>query len=379
MWLTNVGLGSILTPAVLAAFLTGARPSLQGDILSRPVVDFPGRSYDAVGIGEEIHYWIDRAEREGPEAVICWKAVGGTAIPITGPSILVTADLGPKDGRLLVSAWRADPGTAKPGPKATAPDLRRWARVQAAALPRRERPRAGSDVPAGPAVPDGLRKELYRMDSLREGTKTPFAEVEKLGAGLLRQYPGPAERGQVYYTLAHVHAQSGLVHPERVIEYARKALACPLDPLQAPRLYVYWGDAELIRRARNGEPREARRKWSAVPYLEGLNEALQYNLPDKAPETPTDHALKSMTSRKRIVGREEYKRNVESYIAATEGAYFQQTMIKQRDVLIGQLLHLYGRGPTDPELRTLAETVLRDPRTVDRVLAAMKAGMWGPR
>ena len=73
------------------------------------------------------------------------------------------------------------------------------------------------------------------------------------------KYPGARERGQIYYMLAHVHAQSGLVHPERVIDYAKQALAQPLEPLQVPQLYVYWGDATQI--ARRKEPLTERRKW----------------------------------------------------------------------------------------------------------------------
>src|SRR5262249_30305591 len=125
-----------------------------------------------------------------------------------------------------------------------------------------------------------LQAELVKLDAMRNGKKTPFADLEERGSALLEKYPGAIERGQIYYTLSHVHAQSGLVHPERVVEYSKKALEQPLEALQVPRMYVYWGDAIRLAKAREGPPAE-RRKWSAVIYLAGLREVLRHKLPAK--------------------------------------------------------------------------------------------------
>jgi hypothetical protein len=352
------------------------KPTLQGDILCRAVDDFPGRSQDRFGIGEEVKFWVDRAEREGPEAVICWMATGATLYPVVGAGVIV--DVGGEPGKFVVSAWREDGDSPKPPPPAPRADPRHWARDQVAALPKRERPGMAEEPPPAPAIPDALRKELHRMDSMRKGRETPFADVEALGRELLKKYTMPAERGQIYYQLVHVHAQSGLVHPERVIEYARKALEQPLEPLQAPRLYVYWGDAEQIARAKSKEPREARRKWATVIYLEGLLEVLQYRLPDKAPPLPAvskrgDALLLAIRVQELKGGG---KIMITDDMPARRRAEFQRAMIQHRDVLVGQILGLYGRGPAEPELRALAEGVLRDPMAVERLLAAMRGGKW---
>src|SRR5207244_796263 len=100
--------------------------------------------------------------------------------------------------------------------------------------------------------------ELYQLDQLRNGLETPFARVEELRRKLLAKYPGSKERGQIYYWLAHVHAQSGIVHPDTVVAYVKKALEHPLEDRQIPELYVYWGDALQVALAR--QPLAARRK-----------------------------------------------------------------------------------------------------------------------
>src|SRR5262249_36349754 len=152
------------------------------------------------------------------------------------------------------------------------------------------------------------------------------------------------ERGQIYYMLAHVHAQSGLVHPERVIEYAQKALAQPLEPLQVPRMYVYWGDAVQV--SRGNEPLTERRKWSAVVYLAGLRELLQHPLPAKAPQLP---GVTRGLVRDAPPGREgeEARRTHAQKMEAGPGAESVGAMIQHRNVLTGQHAALYGRTHVD--------------------------------
>src|SRR5262245_9414743 len=88
-------------------------PALRGQIKFRPVVDFPGRSYEHFGVCEEIRYWIEPEDGEGPEAVVAWYARGATVYPVIGTATLVT--LGDEPGTFDVSATRRDPGRTEAG------------------------------------------------------------------------------------------------------------------------------------------------------------------------------------------------------------------------------------------------------------------------
>ncbi len=359
----------------------GEPPPLRGEIKHRAVAEFPlPRDRTVFGIGEEVDYWIDPPDADGPDAVIGWQVEGtATVYPVIGPATMVTVGMMGADSRFTVSAARRDPGriTAAQKPAAVGDsavaDFQSWLREQLAALPKGERAPASGDPPAEPEYPKELRAELRRLDGLRQGRQTPLAEVDELGRKLLETYTGAKERGQIYYQLAHVHAQSGLAHPERVIAYARKALEHPLEPLQVPRMYVYWGDAVHVTRAK--EPLVARRKWSAVIYLAGLREMLRFPLPGKAPEVPVMARGLGRDADPRSA--EGTRRRLAEIAAARRKAEFQGAMIQHRNILTGQIAALYHRHPVAPEeMRALAEGVLRDPRSLDRFLRAVKGARW---
>jgi hypothetical protein len=362
-------------------------PALHGQIKYRPVDDFPGRSYDSFGVCEEIRYWLDPEDGEGPDAVIAWYAQGATVYPVIGTATLVT--IGDQPGKFCVAAARRDLGRAEAGrrpagaqegadkPKSgPSVDLKYWLREQVAALPKLQPEPPADAAPKGIEVPKELRAELLKLDGLRKGPKTPFAELDERGKTLLEKYPGANERGQIYYMLAHVHAQSGMVHPERIVEYSKKALDGPLEALQVPRMYVYWGDAVRISKAREAKgPPAERRKWSAVIYLAGLREVLRYKLPAKVVQPPPlDRGL----VRNPPPGKEEEARQLlAKHVAAQNLAYFQDAMKFHRDVLTRQLASLYYRPVRDAEeLEAIAAGVLRDPGLQGRFMRAVKGGKW---
>ena len=257
--------------------------------------------------------------------------------------------------------------------KQAAAEVAKWLRAQIASLPKRQQVPDGDDQPASVEYPKELRGELSRLDGMRKGTGTDFVKVDEVGRTLLKKYPGPKEQGQIYYWLAHVHAQSGLVHPERVMEYARKALEQPLEPLQVPRLYVYWGDAIQVSRAK--DPPAERRKWSAVIYLAGLREVLEYSLPAKAPELPAITRILIRGPRGGI--NEEVRRRQAEQWAARHKAEFLRDMVQHRNILVGQLAGLYQQGNVAPdELRQLAAGVLRNLWAEDRLMRALKGAPW---
>jgi hypothetical protein len=349
-------------------------PALRGQMKHRAVAEFPlPRDRTRFGIGEEVEYWLEPRDAEGPDAIIGWRAEGGVVYPAIGPATVVT--LGMEAGSFSVTARRRERSPAdQKGKSPAAVDLKKWARAQSAAFPKGERDPLENGLPVASGTAKKFNVDLYVLDSRRKGTATAFAEVDALGRELLDKNPGAKERGQINYMLAHVHAQSGLVHPQRVIEYAQKALAQPLEPLQVPRMYVYWGDAVQV--SHGNQPLTERRKWAAVVYLAGLRELLQHPLPAKAPELP---GIERGLIRDARPGREmeEARRIHAKQMEARRRAEFVGAMIQHRNILTGQLAALYGRMPVDyDELRELAGGVLRDERMVTRFLRAVKGAPW---
>jgi hypothetical protein len=221
-------------------------------------------------------------------------------------------------------------------------------------------------------VAQDLQSELHTLNTMRtkrpKGTAIDLDAVDRRGAKLLENYPDPKDQGQIYYTLADIHAQSGMVHPERVAEYAQKALKYPQDPGQKERLYVYWGDALQL-----GNPKEAfpdRRRSAVQPYLEGLKALLEYDLPGKPPEVPTVNRFEADPP------DEELERQHKQEWAAHKRATFQREMIMHRDVLIGQIAGLYGRKPyAKDEVKRLARDTFDNSALVDKLLAAVDVKM----
>jgi len=373
----------LLTPALAMAQAQPAQepsdahsrpPPIRGNIKHQAVAEFPlPRDRTEFGIGEEVDFWIEPKDGEGPDAVIAWWVDGtATVYPVLGIRTRVTLDLTDKDSGFIVRAERRDvasaAGAASAQKPAGAADWKRWVREQLQALPQGEREPVGTSAPQARTYAKDFLADVYRIDALRNGKQTSFDKLENLGRELLANYAAPRERGPIYYWLAHVHAQGGLAHPERAAEYAQKALEHPLEPLQVPRLYVYWGDAVQI--ARGKEPLTTRRKHAAVIYLAGLREVIRYPLPAQAPK----HRNLAVIDIVRAAGQDEQRQE-----AARELFEFQSAMVHHRSVLVRQIADLYHCEPAaDNELRELAAVVLREPWAVDRFLRALKGAPWEP-
>jgi hypothetical protein len=224
----------------------------------------------------------------------------------------------------------------------------------------------------GGLVTQDFKSDLHTLATMRKGRGTDLDAVDRRGAKLLEKYPDPKDQGQIYYTLADVHAQSEMAHPERVADYAHKALEYPQEPGQRERLYVYWGDALQL-----ANPKEAfpdRRRSAVQPYLEGLKALLEYHLPDKPPEVPAVNSFEADPPNGPVY--EALKRQHDQEWAAHNEAVFQREMIKHRDVLIGQIAGLYGRKPyAKDEVERLAHETLDNSALVDKLLAAVDVKM----
>ena len=208
-----------------------------------------------------------------------------------------------------------------------------------------------------------LKDDLRWIDKLRNGRRTPLDEVDRRGEELLNKYSAPNEQGRIYYQLAHMHAQSGVLRPEQVIAYATKALQCPLELSQRMRLHTYWGDALLIPKEK--KPFATKRREAAPVYLKGLRNLIALKLPEKPPETELMGFFNGPNA-------EENRRKGEEQSARRQQIDFQREMINHRQVLQGQIVSLYGRRPVaTEELKDMATNILGEGKDLDRLMTAV--------
>jgi len=221
-----------------------------------------------------------------------------------------------------------------------------------------------------------LEEKLYEIDKLRLGKKTPFDKAEKMCSELLAKYTEPEQQGKIYCQLAEVYAQSGQVRPRKTIEFSEKALEYPLDPVTRLQLYVYWGDAIQVahRGVRNHELVVARRK-AVMPYLHGLKQTLDYNLPQENPDLPAVgkfnyHGPTDSDYYQQLV------RKHQEQVEARKLAMFQRDMIQHRDALVGQISYMYSRFPfASDEIKKLATQVLQHEGAVESLMSAVNAAV----
>jgi hypothetical protein len=289
---------------------------------------------------------------------VVWEASGaGSVWPVTGPSTVLTAGTPAAADTVEVQATvngSETKGIGGPAVRTPPPGV-----VAQAARPETEH---------------DLFSALQALDRLRRGSKTPFDEVERAAGELLTKYPDPKDRGQIYYELAHVYVQSGLVRPQSALDYVKKAMQCPLAPQQQIRLYGYWGSILLM--LRRTDPLPQRRREATVVFLDGLVQLRKLDLPEKPPEIPTT-VLVDLDPTTDTAAKEAEQRN-RRYMAAVERAEFLREMIRYREGLTSQIAWLYSREPrATQELRELVIKTTHDlqlaDRLVDRVDRQIKA------
>ncbi len=215
---------------------------------------------------------------------------------------------------------------------------------------------------------DELGKRLAVLDNQPRGTRTPFDLVDSESADLLKKYPDPADQGRIYFQLAHSYVQSGMRRPgdtDRAIEFAQKALACPLDPAKRLRLYVYWGDAIIL--SAPDRPIVERRAAAAAAYLKGLKEAQKYNIPDKAP----DFARSPVP----FTGDEdEFRRQQKARYLERKRIVYEQELHHYRFGLEDHAVEVYTHHPyAATELRDAAGKAGLDAAQIDKLMKALDA------
>jgi hypothetical protein len=216
-----------------------------------------------------------------------------------------------------------------------------------------------------------LLNDLQKLDQMRKGKNTPFDEVERQGKKLLAEHTSPEEQGHIFYHLAELHGQSGMVHPELVVEYAQRALQFPLEPKQRLRLYTYWGDALMIGNLhaanQDKKPFPEIRKLAAVPYLEGLKDAQKYRIPDQRPTMPLGLLYDMPESDSHY---QQVKKEAEERAAAQQRTRIEQDLWDGRRILTGQIVGIYSRKPfATEELRELTIKTTGNSELASRLVA----------
>ena len=220
------------------------------------------------------------------------------------------------------------------------------------------------------------------VDGLPEGVvHQRLDELERTCMALLERHKTHEEEARIYTALAYTYAQSGLLHPQKAARYAEKALGRVVDSKTRAQLFVYWGGAIQVAHAgvRGPDLAAARRK-AVIPYLTGLAEVLQHDLPEKKPVLPRLDPGVLETYRRAPHDSEAFREARRKYKAWEKQAQgkrltlWQEDMMLLRDTQARQIMNLYTRFPfaTD-ELELLATQTLGNSPMVGKLISQVEA------
>jgi hypothetical protein len=343
---------TFLPPGLVGADQPDAEADEPGEIKTEAISDVLPRDRSEFGIGEHVYVWIERPrpKRPDPRAAgrqvaprnelrdfVVWTATdNSTMLPtITriGDRTILAVGLSDRDSQLSIAADFLKPAGA------IHDQLAKWEPAAPARGPAQPDPPVADDknaVAAGAGDP-AWKKKLYRLCDLRKARETPFDDVERLAREIFSEPLADGDQALVYFHLAELYAQSGMVHPDRVLEYSCLALALPLEPSQRTTLFIYRGDACLARRA--GATFNERRRAAAFEYARGLAEIARHDLPVK----PRERQLTTIFSGDDDDGEgKQQMQKVRDFNARVD---FETTLLQHRDLIRQQLKALFFPGP----------------------------------
>ena len=214
---------------------------------------------------------------------------------------------------------------------------------------------------------------VYEAGISREIRASRLDEFEVQCKSLLQAHEDPSEQAIICREVLRVYVQTGLLKPQRAIEYARRTLTVLADPVERLRVYCAWGRAVQTKWGPvSGRDLAALRKQALQPYLIGLKEAAGFDLPARRPELPlfvvynSDGPEDSPTNQRIKKLKDEQDKERRRIL-------FQQNMIDQRDVLMAQIVLLYSRFPfATEELLKEATEVLPNPGIADTLVSKVQ-------
>lgn len=224
------------------------------------------------------------------------------------------------------------------------------------------------------AIAGDLSADLHDLAQLQEKAQVTPNEIDRAGEELLRMHSDAGDQARIHFLLAHLHAQTGLKSPEALIHHAKKASELPLDLVLRVKLYLYWGDALQVSNAGvTGDTLAEKRGEVVVPYLIGLNELANTDLPDTPPRLPQVFKFVIPAG---APGYEETVQEHEQALAAWRKAKSETELIELRDALTQQIVFLYTRRPfNNPELSELARQKIGNETEATRLISSVETGV----
>lgn len=207
-------------------------------------------------------------------------------------------------------------------------------------------------------------ERLALIRSRNIGTATDLQKLEAECLQLIETPRSPQETGTIYATIAFIYSDKGYssrqdIRASRGIDYCKKALGYPLDPVTTCQMYVVWADALQTKYRGVSDPGfSVARREIAVVCLVGL-------------KIPLDNDAARETQKLPVVNRYDYvgpaddleynrlrqKHNEE--VAARKKAIRENVLSSCRTALKEKCVNLYTQPPYDKEeLRHFAEPIL---------------------
>lgn len=229
-------------------------------------------------------------------------------------------------------------------------------------------------------APKQLDEFLREIDNLRNGDRTPWAEVEDRSTRLLKIFPSNGDKGRIHWQAAHVYGQSGIRdHAADVTRHAKEALKYERDPIQRAWMFMYLGNAAEVHHddPRNFvENRAEATRW----YLKGYVELLPFHLPPEAPELPAVEKISEgfRSQPDGDVDPEQISAEVRhaAQMKVRQAAEVTRELVQKRDIYVARLKELFGRlhevydKDADAEIRfrAIATKVMPDPKQMEMLV-----------
>ncbi|HEY1784548.1 MAG TPA: hypothetical protein VGG30_03335 [Pirellulales bacterium] len=367
------------------------------------------------GIGERVTFWIDRATwndvdlmrptedarwREVPDemGIVIWSVDGSSDVfPTVADETTLTVSM--SGGQLRIAAAVTDSGQRGKDKKTAAPIglagnlpgrshlgsrqigagmLAAEGKTPLAIVGRRSvfgglLGLAGVycllEAEAAPAAKTLAQLLVDLEDNLKRGRETNLDQVERGGRELLAHRDNdPESQGLIYHRMAKIAAESGQIAPNTTIAFAEAALKRPLPPDLRVHARVYWGDALQV--LDYGDFPQ-RRPAAADVYLKALADVLEFKpLPVKKELLPKNKVVSGDGENPDDPGG---VKAFNASMANWEAQRLNESMQRNRRVVIGQLVSLYARQPdAAAELEARAKVAIADPEVVRELMGELE-------
>jgi hypothetical protein len=211
-----------------------------------------------------------------------------------------------------------------------------------------------------------LEEELATLNGMRIAPKTDLNQVDRIASDLLRRYDAPEDLRKIYFTLVMIDAHSGVLRPDKLIDYIERALALPIESEKRIRLRMYLSNAIEIKNRRIGRAEfVAARKEAAKHNMIGIRESLLEQA--KTAEEMTKPAAPVIVDPRRP-GPDNRALGAESLRQANlkhRMGEFSDWQMHHED----QIVCLYSEFPfAKEEVRLIATEIVGDPDVVRRLV-----------